>query len=157
MITYRSGQKELTISDFGLYPNCYLKTRLNDDILQLRSVQFFLKEIFVSNSTFSHEFNHLAFDIIKPILRPLPDMSANEFREIFDKPNVTDSYTETYIDAISSSRFELYTYLAHHDRGNALPNLLSNYFDLFGWIESDLAIDATTMDPNPYNSQTPSS
>ena len=67
---------------------------------------------------------------IKPILRPLSDMTENEAKELAEikrSPSAGKTVTRT----------ELYAATTHY--------LLSKHFDLFGLIESGLAIDKTKL------------
>lgn len=73
----------------------------------------------------------------KPILRPLSDMTEEEFED-FKKIADSDFCKMTVIDAASKDGI---TRLAH--KFNATAYLLSKHFDLFGLIESGLAIDKT--------------
>lgn len=62
---------------------------------------------------------------IKPILRPLSDMTEEEGVEIFWQP-------------VKGENFSIKT-------GQEFKQLLDKHFDLFGLIEAGLAIDKTTL------------
>jgi len=67
--------------------------------------------------------------IIKPILRPLSDMTEEEQSEVnFRDINAAWAYTNEEVWSFEQVRY-----------------LLSKHFDLFGLIESGLAIDSTTI------------
>ena len=70
---------------------------------------------------------------VKPILRPLSDISANECFELVklkDFPRASDGRMIAL-----NGRYEPDVFLY----------LLSKHFDLFGWIEQNLAIDKNTL------------
>lgn len=70
-------------------------------------------------------------DEVKPILRPLSDMTDEEINEYkVLKPeytSITDKKTLIKVDARS------------------IKYLVSKHFDIFGWIEKGLAIDKTKL------------
>jgi hypothetical protein len=104
---------------------------------------------------------------VKPILRPLSDMTEEEMKElyqiVFDRPFLGNNITHREIGkkeerwVLWSGVERLFIYrdgdvdadsdLAHY-RGHAPTILkwqLSKHFDLFGLIAAGLAIDATTI------------
>lgn len=99
---------------------------------------------------------------IKPLLRPLSDMTEEEARYIF-KYYFEKDYTEDWTGDTGSAYFNpkritptKYHALriidgADYETGDFMkviglvPYLLSKHFDLFGLIESGLAIDKTTL------------
>lgn len=72
-----------------------------------------------------------AIEKVKPILRPLPDMTDEEKKEI-DKQYKAFTKSKTFNDT------GVVMWAAKHTQ-----ILLSKHFDLFGLIESGLAIDKT--------------
>jgi hypothetical protein len=77
---------------------------------------------------------------IKPLLRPLNDMTEEEFNE-FKKHSDSDFSKMCMIDSMMKDGS--YTRLCHS--AFAQQYLLSKGFDLFGLIESELAIDSTKL------------
>ncbi len=69
---------------------------------------------------------------VKPILRPLSDMTEDEKESIG-----RGAWHHDYYPEISDSEFDC----------EEVRLMLSMYFDLFGLIESGLAIDQTTLTP----------
>lgn len=82
----------------------------------------------------------------KPVLRPLPDLTKKEAKWIARNINgMPDGWTVVY------DRRANWRGYSHSDCYPELFRyLLSQHFDLFGWINDGLAIDATTLEPNPY-------
>lgn len=92
--------------------------------------------------------------LIKPILRPLSDMTEEEFRQLVASDGVSEG---DYLSGIWYGDKQLtITYNSYgnksykHYESDALPTkiipfLLSKHFDLFGLIEAGLAIDSTTL------------
>jgi hypothetical protein len=72
---------------------------------------------------------------LKPILRPLSDMSDEENLEF----GGLWAFAETYIPDIED------THDPYEIEPEAFRFLLSEHFDLFGLIEAGLAIDKTTL------------
>ena len=81
--------------------------------------------------------------LTKLILRPLSDMTHEEFNEIFGS-NFGDKYSLAKIDQISESLNGLFFYLSQYANHNTIPQLLSMGFDLFGLIEGGIALDKKT-------------
>lgn len=80
----------------------------------------------------------------KPILRPLSDAQGIEEDiavDCFEK--CKDKYRGKHVDDTTSTHVGL-------AYGEVIQYLLYRHFDLFGLIESGQAIDATTLDNNPY-------
>ncbi len=75
------------------------------------------------------------FGCIKPVLRPLSDMTVEERREIAFKKQVLDD-----INMRSSTDMDIFIMC-----GDISRYLLKQGFDLFGLISSGLAIDKTTL------------
>lgn len=67
---------------------------------------------------------------IKPILRPLSDMTEEDYAYLNDGYNNSDKHSR---------------YGSHYWEAEQTRYLLSKHFDLFGLVESGLAIDKTTF------------
>lgn len=70
---------------------------------------------------------------VKPILRPLDSITSDECRE---QEALQTNYGEVGCGCIGTLRM---------DNGKSIAYLLSKHFDLFGLIESGMAIEATTI------------
>ena len=81
---------------------------------------------------------------IKPILRPLSDMTIEEARGLFDVGLAPD-FAASIIKEISASLHGLYNRIALMGDFDTIPKLLKMGFDLFGLIEAGLAIDKNTL------------
>lgn len=80
-----------------------------------------------------HVHNAVPFKgIVKPILRPLSDMTEEESKELLSIQDLKRGVIDTKYVIVTRS-WEDARYL------------LSKHFDLFGLIESGLAIDVTTL------------
>lgn len=87
---------------------------------------------------------------IKLILRPLSDMTEEEFLGIFKPIQPEDVTNDQLLDAINNLKSDGYECL---DFGGMdaiavfeiFRKLLSKHFDLFNLIENNLAIDKTTL------------
>lgn len=102
---------------------------------------------------------------IKPILRPLSEITEKEAMSLlndekgilaeFDSWHYNGDnlrgffYRKTYINkgALAYTGGILFSSLSPL----RTKKLLAMHFDLFGWIDARLAIDATSLNPNPYN------
>lgn len=73
----------------------------------------------------------------KPILRPLSDLTEEE------RAIIREIKLEAWRKLLNSEKIALET------EAKATAYLLSRHFDLFGLIENNEAIDATTLNPNP--------
>jgi hypothetical protein len=101
------------------------------------------------------------FDSIKPILRPLRDITEEEAKHIYhsiknyqseksvkeDIEYMTEKdpdYKWSYVEQFNTCH-EYYEPILYNDAGNSSVwfYLLSRGFDLFNWIEQGLAIDKT--------------
>jgi len=143
----RSEKRELTAKDLALYLGAYCHERryLNPapSIISAKKIANLVKDDDVN--------------MCVPILRPLSDMSDAEALKFIKRyhPKALEAfYTEKYnevigvmdedarrlagvvIDTMIPSDFRFFT--IHH-------------FDVFGWIDAGLAIDATALNSNPYN------
>lgn len=149
----RSEKRELTARDLALFGECAVKLDWDGSIYWVIAPQFHSNHVQLAFEKGRRALNDFeSIDEVKPILRPLSDMTVKEFKEVFKAHNATETYAVEKIAKMSSTRYDLLSYLAYMDRGNAIPEMLSRYFDLFSWIDADLAIDATELTPNPYQS-----
>lgn len=83
---------------------------------------------------------------IKPILRPLSNMTVEEICTIFNETFVPSFATDN-IKALSGSLFGLHNFLSKYGNFDSIPELLKLGFDLFGLIDAGIAIDSTTLKP----------
>jgi hypothetical protein len=84
----------------------------------------------------------------KPILRPLSDMTEEEFREIFNPIQPKDVADEDFKDAMQNlieNGIDAFDFdgMSAQTVFELTRKLLSKHFDLFGLIEAGLAIDKT--------------
>ncbi len=140
----------LTAKDFALYLGCKYYNTTAHSVWEL-------------NPTHLNDYTHFnSLNEIKPILRPLSDMTHNEaarFVRIL-KPEARDIELKILSNDIvvrfkRDSNFPGISEWADTNRvSKSNPEqhkyLLSRHFDLFGWIADGLAIDATTLERNPY-------
>lgn len=110
------------------------------------------KKITTTLSTFVYR-NIIQGDFEWPyniILRPLSDMTSEEFREIF-KPlqpkDIPDEELKDTIQSLIDGGMETCDFdgVSAHTVFEYTRQLLSKHFDLFGLIPNGLAIDATTI------------
>jgi len=87
---------------------------------------------------------------IKPILRPLSDMTEDEARSVWGKCYGDDFgdgecllHLIATVDSDERNDSEFDVLLGYPD---GWRYLLSRHFDLFGWIEAGLAIDKTKIE-----------
>ena len=83
---------------------------------------------------------HNQFNIIKPILRPLDSMTEEEAKDIWDKCMPNGGYKHNHKDRLLCSTHTVVI------ASPLFPELLSKSFDLFGLIDSGLALDATKLE-----------
>lgn len=147
----------LTAKDFALYLGCWCYDLKNDHRIVL-------------NTQNLNDYDHFnSLDEIKPILRPLPDMTEDEAKHIIGLIRKKLGGDHVWVDdriqvemAFQNNR-PFYNYLTVDGSNYCTSDLRwsigdpevwkylkSRHFDLFGWIADGLAIDATTMNPNPY-------
>lgn len=85
----------------------------------------------------------------KPILRRLDSMKEEERKEC-DKQGSTGWHTITKGEPVSVITPGTVGLAVVHRQSFETAYLLSQHFDLFGLIDSCEAIDAATLEPNPY-------
>lgn len=120
--------------------------------------------VFIYNDHIGHE--QSSFDEVKPILRPLSDMSNVEAHTLYSKyfgkdfaldfsgdtgsanfhPKQVRVKSEHGLRIINGDDYETGDFMKV---AGIVPYLLSKHFDLFGLIESGRAIDSTTLNPKP--------
>jgi hypothetical protein len=71
-------------------------------------------------------------------------MTYEEVRELFEQ-SFSDSLCKEKIHQMSKSLYGLHTVISQYGDFNTIPKLLSKGFDLFGLIDSGLAIDKTKL------------
>lgn len=84
-----------------------------------------------------------------PILRPLSDMTEEEYEATKDADDNAFHELSTPENCKHECGKE-YMKLTWNIGAYITAYLLSRHFDLFGLIESGQAIDAITLNPNPY-------
>lgn len=92
-------------------------------------------------------------EFVQLILRPLSDMSRGEFRIIFNKPDASDDLADRAIKELGFAQYRKFQTLSGFDPGDAVLDFLEHHFDMFGWIDAGLAVDATTLAQNPYEEE----
>ena len=150
---------ELTAADLALYLGCevYAEVPTASGTVHVRRGRFVgirpaekrrINPITVDIETESGGVIDMYFlpEQVKPILRPLSDMTEEEAREMwskcygeFDGGKCLLHLTAT-VDADERNDSEFDIILGYPD---AWRYLLSQHFDLFGWIDAGLAIDKT--------------
>ncbi len=119
-------KKSLTAADLALYLGCDVMTP--QGIGRLYRVE----DCPVCGVTFDGRVENyfVDFDLeqVKPILRPLSDMTEDETNEV-----------QYQVDQIGIGYFPI-------DHAKLTLFLLSSHFDLFGWINAGLAIDKTKIE-----------
>lgn len=114
--------KTLTAKEFALYLGCEFKYANNDNIYKMAGVQ---------SQSVINELGHFHdCDEVKPILRKLESMTEEEKKKHHDYAKVKSNGMKFRFANESAFR---------------MTWLLSKHFDLFGWIESGLAIDRETL------------
>lgn len=142
----KGEKQQLTAKDLGLYLGCYCDDSIDPEDSPIELTPMVL-----------YSFVELIeIDCCKPILRPLSDMTDEEALSIAKND---------YASAISATWNKRYSKIEVINIGRnteIYPSqmgfyqtkfLLSKYFDLFSWIDAGLAIDATELNPNPYNNK----
>ncbi|TYP92049.1 hypothetical protein LX73_2295 [Fodinibius salinus] len=146
-----SDKNELTAKDLALYSNCKVQVP--------KGMVLAIKAIYPNA-----DFHHLqlstsglegAYSVgaITPILRPLSDMTNTEALEVAKEkfPNPDKAYWHKEWDNIAVCKGDLVTEMdIEVTNPDGFKYLLERNIDLFGWIDAGLAIDATTLTPNPY-------
>jgi len=154
-----SEKKELTDKDLALYLGCQIQveTYLKENDARLETMNTHALHMIWS------EFPH--WKNAKPILRPESDMTESEAIVIVEKLRKILPDADCWDDDMILDQWDdrpFYTYLNKYvehsisdlQYAKGHPGIwrfmLSQHFDLFGWIDAGLAIDATTLNPNPY-------
>ena len=93
-----------------------------------------------NGSYWDGEITPCGFDKFKPILRPLSDLSRDEFHiEILEK------YGDMQISHVGTFFFALDGWTNFSELQEVLNVLYNNHFDVFGLIPKGLAIDINTL------------
>lgn len=134
----------LTIQDFALYPQatCQLPSGAKD---RLSGIDYLNNELFFENAYKTFSVYAFKAQDCKIVLRPLSSLTEEEARELRRLIGASNSPNKS---AVWWSRFWHEWNLDHSDViGNPIiwRWLLAHHFDLFGWIDSGLAIDATSI------------
>lgn len=108
-----------------LYIGCYVMVMPDNEIAELQGILNGMAYTSIRGAA-------RGIDDVKPFLRPLSDCSKDENNYL---------YTE-FDEDIYESKAEMCADVTRW--------FLSKRFDLFGFIESGQAIDATTLPHNPY-------
>ncbi len=118
--------KQLTIQDLAMFIGCEFEHTIFEEKKMITMNGWWLSEI---------EKNDL-FKYFKPILRPLSDMTEEEKEE-----------KKKYISSIYWKRDWSIPYAEGYLRGapeaHEIKWLISKKFDIFDWIEAELAVDKT--------------
>lgn len=152
------------IEYWGLYPRVKTNVYLDGKSLSITSVDYENNRLILNGRVSLRPSN------VKPILRPLSDMTESEATVIVEKLRGILPDADCWDDEMILNEWDdrpFYTYLTTGGVNYSTPDLprvigepdvwqflLSQRFDLFNWIEQDLAIDATTLNPNPYREET---
>lgn len=91
------------------------------------------------------------FSRLKPILRPLDSMTEEEAKDLYDQmypdvPRRDDFKARIIIDQVTGTGVYYEGKVSIIDYVNWYPWLLSKSFDLFGLIDSGLALNATKLE-----------
>lgn len=120
------------LSDYlHLYLGCEAIETLHDHKCIIHEVRKDGKCYVLGDALFS---DLLDVNYIKPILRPLSDMTEEERREMMREKHQYDTGNPRSHELTNHARRILWA--------------ISKHFDLFGLIESGLAIDSTTLEPS---------
>lgn len=134
----------LTINDLALYIGCEAMTSNGKETLNISML--YLLTLISSNQA-------EILSSIKPILRPVSDLTEEEFIEWGNSLGATESEAKIkekfpQMKALLMER-GINTFHFPEGRFNMAPLLvkflLSKHFDLFGWISKDLAINKNTL------------
>ena len=127
---------KLELKHLAPYLPYSLKYLYNDEILELDGLD-------VNQDAFNCDIGETPFENIKPILKPLSDLTKEDLIE--------DLGTETScLDWTTSEREHWIKFYSREHWINNLPyliysHLVKNHFDVFGLIEAGLAIDINTL------------
>lgn len=108
------------------------------------------EEIFLfTGSHIGSSWDDRTFSLVKPILRPLSDLTkeitVNE--EMFiPREIILSKLNHLLTPSIMNNIKEVVTHLDY----TVVQKLFEWHFDVFGLIESGLAIDVNTLEVNPY-------
>jgi len=115
--------EQLTIEELSLYVNsCMIEIGLVDEKPLVKELDPMMLHGMWQNMKLKLPFKH------RPILRPLSDMTDDELNEHADLVNNWGEYMDVLMREAQASIY-----------------LIRQGFDVFGWIETGLAIDKTKM------------
>lgn len=155
-----TSKGQLTAKDLALYLGCEIALhrdvfRPDDfsvaDHLNMMAVHQSVEEVFVQGDELASM--NVPVDLVKPILRPLSDMTDEEALQVAKEkyPSPDRAYWHKEWGEIAVCKGDLVSEMKIEDIGQyGFKHLLSRHIDLFNWIGDDLVIDATTLSPNPY-------
>jgi len=123
--------KTLTAKELALYLGCECQY-VDGLIFELCGIVNIFGEPHAEGRISSNKTSAYPLSTVKPILRPLSDMTEEEDKECHNI--MFGEFAEKVKDK----------YIIHYE-GKKIAYLLSKHFDLFGWIEAGLAIDKTTL------------
>jgi len=141
------NKTELTAADLALYLGCEVLVHYAPSTERIGQ----LREVGQNGSWVRFELHTSAYKSheIKPILRPLSDMTEEEARDLRQIVDGDDSEQVAENSALKYFRQKEEWYVDRIylllGKPNAWRYLLSKHFDLFGWIPSGLAIDKTKI------------
>ena len=141
------NKTELTAADLALYLGCEVLVPYAPQTERIGQ----LREVGQKSSWVRFELHTSAYKSheIKPILRPLSDMTEEEARDLCQIVDGDESEQVAENSALKYFRQREEWYGARIylllGKPNAWRYLLSKYFDLFGWIPAGLAIDKTKI------------
>ena len=136
----------LTIQDFALYPQstCQLPSGAKD---RLSGIDYLNNELFFENAYKTFSVYAFKAQDCKIVLRPLSSLTESEARELW-KVYYGSEYRQIVVLQSGLLWWSIMCDQSNHKvQGETAVWrwLLAHHFDLFGWIESGLAIDATTL------------
>ena len=127
---------KLELKHLAPYLPYSLKYLYNDEILELDGLD-------VNQDVFNCDMGETPFENIKPILRPLSDLTKQHEADMTEYSDIERVVFSGNPSNLYFTNTEEKTYL--DDYVDSLNYLLSHHFDVFGLIEAGLAIDINTL------------
>jgi hypothetical protein len=144
-----NNEKKLTAQDLALYYRGQAKLISRAEKLDSFHGFAHVGQIVVIDSILLASVEQGLYEV-KPILRPLSDMTEDEARSVWGKCYGDDFgdgecllHLIATVDSDERNDSEFDVLLGYPD---GWRYLLSRHFDLFGWIEAGLAIDKTKIE-----------
>lgn len=145
-----NNETKLTAQDLALYIGCDVEW-LGERGCNLAGINTADQSFYPVGLTYSNGLTVWVQErAVKPILRPLSDITETEARAVWEKCYGDDFgdgecllHLIATVDADERNDSEFDVLLGYPD---GWRYLLSRHFDLFGWIESGLAIDKTKIE-----------